>query len=54
MILGVSKYRPQVEMLCSEDYDFLYDVRVCTLKCHATMLGAFAVGLNGTVSDGLA
>jgi hypothetical protein len=36
--------------LCSED-DFLYDVRICTLKFHVTMLSPLAVGLNGTVSD---
>jgi hypothetical protein len=53
MILEVSKYRPQEEILCSEDYDFLYVVSVLTLKYHATMLSPFAVRLNGTVSDTL-
>lgn len=54
MILGVSKYRPQEEMLRSEDYDFLYVVSVLTLKYHTTMLSPFAVRLNGTLPDALA
>jgi hypothetical protein len=51
MTLGVSKCRHQEEMFCSEDNDFLYDVRVRILKFHAAMLSPLAVGLNGTVSD---